>query len=224
MTTPDAMRQLLGRLLDWEDAHTGFDAAVANVPLQLRGTAPDGLPYSAWQLVEHLRLAQRDILDFCINADYKEMRWPDDYWPSSPVPPSSTSWDDSISRFKEDRAALQRLALDPALDLTATIPHGQGQTYAREIVLAADHASYHVGQLVALRRLLGCWPAERDGTPAAVPLDAPTATGAEPIRAALIAAAADAYEDASIRGLCAEGAWEAAVSAMRSLRLQPSGE
>ena len=158
MTSPEAVRQLLARLLDWEDAHTGFDAAVASLPAQLRGTAPDGLPYSAWQLLEHLRLAQRDILDFCINSDYKEMRWPDDYWPSSPVPPSSASWDDSISRFKEDRAALQRLALDPAFDLTARIPHGQGQTYARELVLAADHTAYHVGQLVALRRLLGCWP------------------------------------------------------------------
>lgn len=158
MTTPDAMRQLIARLLDWEDAHTGFDAAVANLPIPLRGTAPDGLPYSAWQLIEHLRLAQRDILDFCINQEYKEMRWPDDYWPSSPVPPSSASWDGSISQFKEDRAALQRLALDPALDLTARIPHGQEQTYARELVLAADHSAYHVGQLVALRRLLGCWP------------------------------------------------------------------
>jgi DinB superfamily len=158
MTRNDPLRELLARLLDWEDAHIGFDAAVANVPAALRGTAPDGLPYSPWQLLEHLRLAQQDILDFCINPRYTERRWPDDYWPHSAVPPPGTAWDESIRKFREDRAALQRLTLDPSIDLTARIPHGQGQTYGREVVLAADHAAYHVGQLIAVRRLLGCWP------------------------------------------------------------------
>jgi hypothetical protein len=158
MTAHDALRQLLARLLEWEDAHTGFDAAVANLPPPLRGTAPAGLPYSPWQLLEHLRLAQHDILDFCVNPGYRQLQWPDDYWPPSPVPPSTAAWDDSVKQFRQDRAALQRLVGDPAVDLSARIPHGGGQTYGREVVLAADHAAYHVGQLVVVRRLLGCWP------------------------------------------------------------------
>jgi hypothetical protein len=153
----DALREHLRRLLDWEDAHVGFDAAVAGIPVKLRRARPAGLPYSAWQLVEHLRITQHDILDFCRNPEYVELEWPDDYWPSFPAPPSAAAWDRSIRQFRTDRRALQRLATDEALDLVSEIPHGTGQTYLRELVLAADHAAYHVGELVILRRLLGIW-------------------------------------------------------------------
>ena len=157
MTNDASLRDLLGKMLEWQDAHASFDTAVADLPADLRGKQPVGLPYSCWQLVEHLRLAQHDILDFCVNPNYKEMNWPDDYWPASPAPPSPDAWDASIEAFRRDRRALQQIAADSKVDLTARIPHGTGQTFLREIVLAADHAAYHVGQLVAVRRLLGAW-------------------------------------------------------------------
>ncbi len=150
-------RELLARLLAWEDGHTGYDAAVADFPPAHRAARPQGLPYSAWQLVEHLRITQHDILDFCRNPRYEEMDWPADYWPADAAPPSEAAWNDSISAYRRDRAALQQLAADTSVDLTARIPHGSGQTYARELVLVADHTAYHVGQLVLLRRLLGIW-------------------------------------------------------------------
>jgi uncharacterized damage-inducible protein DinB len=152
-----ALRAQLARLLDWEDAHLSFDAAVEGVPPQLRGAAPAGLPYSPWQLIEHLRLTQHDILDFCRNPNYRELHWPDDYWPASAAPPKPADWDESIAQFRRDRAALQSLASDPKIDLFARIPHGSGQTYLRELLLVADHSAYHVGQLVTVRRALGAW-------------------------------------------------------------------
>jgi hypothetical protein len=153
-----SIRAHLVRLLQWEDAHTSFDTAVANLPEALRGQPPAGLPYSPWSLVEHLRITQHDILDFCVNPSYRELRWPDDYWPRSPVPSSARAWNDSVKQFQRDRNELQRLACDPKLDLESPIPHGQGQTYLRELLLAADHAAYHVGELIVVRRLLGAWP------------------------------------------------------------------
>jgi hypothetical protein len=153
----DAIRDQVGRLLQWADAHVDFDKAIARIPPNLRGKAPAGLPYSPWQLLEHLRLAQHDILEFCVNARYKEPKWPDEYWPQSAAPPSDRAWDESIQRYRADRTALQELAANRSIDLTSRIPHGQGQTYLRELVLAADHAAYHVGELVVVRRLLGIW-------------------------------------------------------------------
>ena len=152
-----AVREWVARMLSWEDAHAGFEAAVKNIPSTLRGTQPAGLPYSPWQMLEHLRITQHDILDFCINANYKEMEWPKDYWPSSSAPPSEAAWDQSIERFVKDREALRKLAADSTLDLNARIPHGSGQTYLRELMLVADHNAYHVGQLVLMRRLLKAW-------------------------------------------------------------------
>jgi hypothetical protein len=157
MMDETAVRQLLRKVLEWEDAHAGFDAAFAKLPAKLRGERPAGVPYSPWQLLEHLRITQHDILDFCVNPNYEEVRWPDEYWPASAEPPSDAAWDESIERYREDRRALPDLALDPAIDLTARIPHGSGQTYLRELVLVADHTAYHVGQLVLVRRLLGAW-------------------------------------------------------------------
>jgi hypothetical protein len=157
MTEDAPYRDLLSRLLAWEDAHVGFDAAAADIPPDFRAKQASGLPYSAWQLVEHLRITQHDILDFCRNPSYEELEWPKDYWPASPAPPSEAAWNDSLAAFRRDRNALQKLAADTTIDLTARIPHGSGQTYARELVLVADHTSYHVGELVLLRRLLGIW-------------------------------------------------------------------
>jgi uncharacterized damage-inducible protein DinB len=154
-----AIREHLARVLAWDDAHVGLEAAVADFPEALRGATPEGLPWSAWQLLEHLRLAQYDILDFCRNPNYREMKWPDDYWPKSATPPSAAAWDDAIDRYLADRRAAQALAADTSLDLGARIPHGSGQTYLRELLLIADHNAYHVGQLVLVRRLLGAWPA-----------------------------------------------------------------
>jgi hypothetical protein len=151
------IRTQLGSLLAWEDAHVGFDAAVEGIPPHVRGRVPAGLPHSAWQLVEHLRLAQHDILDFCVNPHYRELAWPDDYWPSAAAPASDAEWDESIRTFRADREKLQALAADPQVDLTAAIPHGSGQTYFRELILVADHTAYHVGQLVLVRRALGIW-------------------------------------------------------------------
>jgi len=152
-----AIRDLLGKALAWHDAHATFDGAVSDIPAEARGRRPEHLPYSAWQLVEHLRITQHDILDFCVNPDYQEMKWPDDYWPSSPEPPSAAAWDESIRAYQDDRQALQKLAADTSVDLEAKIPHGEGQTYMRELVLVIDHTAYHVGQLVLVRRLLGLW-------------------------------------------------------------------
>ena len=157
MTDEQAVRDHLRRLLDWEEAHVSFDKAVAGIPPRMRGGKPKGLPYSAWQLIEHLRIAQTDILEFCRNPKYKELKWPDDYWPSKAAPPSTSAWDKSLRQFRRDRKALQQLATDASVDLGARIPHGSGQTYLRELVLAADHAAYHIGELVLLRRMLGIW-------------------------------------------------------------------
>ena len=152
-----AVRELLARALAWGDAHATFEDAVADIPADLRGRQPENVPYSPWQLVEHLRITQRDILEFCVNAEYQEMKWPDDYWPPSVAPPSAEAWDESILAFNRDRQKLQKLAADTSVDLEASIPHGDGQTYMRELVLVIDHSAYHVGQLVLVRRLLGLW-------------------------------------------------------------------
>lgn len=152
-----ALRAHLSRLLEWEDAHRGFDAAVRDIPPGLRGTRPEGLPYSPWELLEHLRLAQRDILDFCRDPEYEAPASMDAYWPTSPEPPTAEAWDESVAAFRADRAALRELAMDSDGDLFAAVPQGTGQTYLRELLLVADHNAYHVGQLIAVRRALGVW-------------------------------------------------------------------
>ena len=157
LVTETALRAQLVKLLDWPDAHADFDAAVKQIPPRLRGAVPSGWEYSAWQLVEHIRIAQADILEFCRSAKYREKKWPDDYWPASRAPRTAAAWNQSLAQFRRDRKAFQRLAADKAIDLTAAIPQGTGQTYLREILLTADHTAYHVGQIVALRRQLGIW-------------------------------------------------------------------
>jgi uncharacterized damage-inducible protein DinB len=157
MDTMHALRTQLSRMLEWEDAHVAFDAAVAGIPPELRARRPEGLAWSAWELLEHLRRAQEDILDFCRNPDYRERSWPADYWPAAQSAPTAEEWERTVAAFRADRAALQQLAAEA--DLFAPIPHGNGQTILRELLLVADHNAYHVGQLIAVRRLLGAWPA-----------------------------------------------------------------
>src|SRR4051812_5830854 len=144
------LRAQLVNLLDSKDAHATFDAAVKGIAPKLRGVAPIGWEYSAWQLVEHIRIAQADILAFCVAGRYNEKKWPDDYWPKKPAPSTAKAWTAAIAAFRRDRKAFQTLVRDPRTDLGAIVPHGTTQTYLREILLAADHTAYHVGQLVAL--------------------------------------------------------------------------
>jgi uncharacterized damage-inducible protein DinB len=154
----DAVRDHLVRLLDWEDAHVTFDKAVAGLPARARGARPPGFEHSAWQLLEHIRIAQDDILDFCVNDHYAHTRtFPDDYWPKDPAPPNDAAWQASIHACVTARARVQQLAREVE-DLTATVPTGESHhTYLRAILLVADHAAYHVGQIVLVRRALGLW-------------------------------------------------------------------
>jgi DinB family protein len=160
MTTDESLRQQLARFIDFGEAHVASDAALAPLDLSLQGKRVQGLPHSPWELLEHIRITQHDILDFCVNPKYEEMKWPDDYWPKSPAPPAADSWKESVSSFNEDRDALRELATNTKTDLLAKIPHGDGQTYLRELILAQDHLSYHTGQLVLVRQALGAWPAK----------------------------------------------------------------
>jgi uncharacterized damage-inducible protein DinB len=157
-TASDAVRDHLIRALDWEDAHVSFDTAVAGIPPDRRGARAEGFAHSAWQLVEHIRLAQSDLLDFCVNAQYVHtMKWPDDYWPADPAPPSDAAWNDSLAAYARDLDALKRLTREQP-DLAATVPTGKdGQTHLRAVLLVIDHTAHHVGQLISLRRALGVW-------------------------------------------------------------------
>jgi DinB superfamily len=151
------LREQLVKLLAWQDAHVNFDDAIQDVPPDMQGVRPKGMPYSVWELLEHMRLAQRDILDFCRDPAYKAQKWPDDYWPKHTSPPTPESWQQSVAAFRADRDALAWLVSDSSVDLYAKIPHGEGQTYLREALLVADHSAYHIGEIVAVRRLLGIW-------------------------------------------------------------------
>jgi hypothetical protein len=157
MADDTALRRQIARTLDWQESHASFDAAVADLAPALRGKVPAGLPYSAWQLVEHIRITQADILEFTVAPSYEEKEWPKDYWPATPDPPSAKAWEESIAAVRRDRAALAALTVDPKTDLTAKVPNGDGQTYLREVLLVADHTAYHVGELIVLRRLLSAW-------------------------------------------------------------------
>jgi hypothetical protein len=151
------LRQHLLSLLNEGNAHATFDAAIKDFPAKKRGIRPEWLDHSAWELLEHLRFAQWDILDFSRNPNYAEKKWPDDYWPATPEPPSDAAWDESIAAFHKDLKELCDLVADESTDLFARIPHGDGQTILREALLTADHNAYHVGQIVLVRKLLGEW-------------------------------------------------------------------
>ena len=154
MTAEKHLRKQLADFLDWKSAHVGFDDVVKGIPIKLRGAVPKGFAHSIWQVVEHIRLAQHDILDFSRNPNYEEMKWPDDYWPKSPVPKSPAAWTRALAEYR----LIQRLVVNPRTDLLGKIPHGSGQTVLREVLLVADHTAYHVAQILDLRRAPGLWP------------------------------------------------------------------
>lgn len=151
------LREHLVYLLNGGGAHARVDDAVKDMPAKLRGVKPEGLPHSAWMLLEHLRLAQWDIVEFSRNSKYQAPKWPDDYWPKTATPPSAAAWNKSVQQFRKDLKAMQDLVANAKTDLYARIPWGDGQTVLREALLLADHNAYHVGQLVDVRRLLGDW-------------------------------------------------------------------
>jgi hypothetical protein len=147
-------------LLRGGQAHVSFDAAVKDFPIEARGKVPAGVPYSAWQLIEHMRIAQRDILDFSAppTGGYHGMKWPEDYWPKSAEPTSPEAWERTLATIKADREKFEGLLTKPGVDLFKPFLWGTGQNLLREALLIADHNAYHTGELILLRRLLGVWP------------------------------------------------------------------
>jgi hypothetical protein len=154
MEANDALRAQLAKFLEHSEAHTNFDEAVAGVPVEVRGLRPEGLKHSPWEILEHIRLAQRDMLEFSTPGTYEQREWPAAYCPQSPEPPSPTAWDESVEAARRDRAELQRMVVNKDVDLFAVVPHGSHQTYLRNALLVGDHTAYHVGQLMLVRRLL----------------------------------------------------------------------
>jgi hypothetical protein len=152
-----SLRKHAANLLSGRGAHLDWKLCFAGIPPKLRGVCPNGLPHSLWELLEHLRIAQCDILEFSRDAKHVSPAWPDGYWPESPAPPSAKAWQKSLKLFARDLAAMQKLVANPKTDLFARIPHGTGQTILREALLVADHNAYHLGQVVLVRRLLGAW-------------------------------------------------------------------
>jgi hypothetical protein len=151
------LRKELDQLLAKGSAHTGFDEAIADFPAQQRGVKPPGVPHSAWELLEHLRIAQWDMLEFSRDPAHQSPQWPAGYWPKTSTPPDDAAWEKSVKAFRHDLAAMRKLVTDPKSDLFTPFPHGDGQTLLREALQVADHNAWHVGELGFLRRLLGCW-------------------------------------------------------------------
>jgi len=153
----DPVREQIINLLKGGQAHLTLDDTLKGFPEKLRGVKPPGAPHSAWQLLEHLRIAQLDILEFSRDAKHVSPKWPEGYWPTNDKPPTDAQWKKCVSAIKKDLQAMQRLVEDPRTDLYSKIPHGTGQNILREALLIADHNAYHLGQLLLVRRLLGAW-------------------------------------------------------------------
>jgi hypothetical protein len=151
------LRRHLIELLKGGNAHVKFEETVKELPESLRGKKPPGQPHTAWRLLEHMRIAQWDILEFSRDSKHVSPEFPDDYWPKGDAPPSAAAWERSIKQFRADLKAMEDLVADPKTDLYARIPWGDGQTVLREALLVADHNAYHLGELVMIRRLLGAW-------------------------------------------------------------------
>ena len=158
MSNDSALREDVLLLLRGGRAHVEFEKAVANLPEDLRGKKPRGVPYSPWQQLEHMRICQWDILEYIRNPQHVSPEWPEGYWPAEPVPPRN-AWAKSVKAFQADRQALLELAGNPATDLLSRVPPGdpEGVTILHELLMVADHNAYHLGQLVILRRLMGAW-------------------------------------------------------------------
>lgn len=161
MADKDAMvRQQLVELITGGSAHVDYKKALADFPAELRGRRPKGNPYSAWELLEHMRIAQSDIFEYSKDSSHKSPEWPEGYWPASAEPPDPKAWDRTVNAFCEDMHAMCKLVKEEASDLYAPFPNGSGHTLLREALLAGDHNAYHLGQLVMLRKMLGAWPEE----------------------------------------------------------------
>ena len=152
------MRETLLNLLRGKGAHMTFDEAVADMPIEAINTRPPNVPYTIWHLVEHIRIAQWDILEFVRDPDHVSPDWPDGYWPARNATADQEQWHASLAAFRADLQAMQDLTADPNLDLLAELPHTPGYTYLREILLVADHNAYHFGELAILREVMGLWP------------------------------------------------------------------
>ena len=157
MANDKTLRQHLVSLLKGGSAHATFDAAVKDFPAELHGKRPKGAAHSPWEVLEHMRIAQRDILEFSRNAKHVSPEFPEGYWPKTPAPADPKAWGKSVESFRADLKAMMTLAEDESVDLLARIPHGEGQTILREVLVLADHNAYHLGELLLLRRLLGAW-------------------------------------------------------------------
>ncbi|MFC1544422.1 DinB family protein [Gemmatimonadota bacterium] len=160
MADDHALRDHLVYLLEGGGAHRDVDYVLNSIPAAVRGTRPDGLPHSPWELLEHLRISQWDILEFSRNPDHVSPEWPDGYWPAEAAPSSAATWEASLGALQGELAEMIGLVRDGGRDLYAPFPWGEGQTLLREALLVADHNAYHLGQLVTVRQLLGVWPPE----------------------------------------------------------------
>ena len=159
----DGLRDQLLALLDGHDARMSFDEAVADFPAEAINAFPPNVSYTPWHLLEHVRITQWDILDYIVNRDYIEMRWPDEYWPARAATATPAQFAATLDGFRADSAALHALVADPATDLLAVIPNTPGHTILREVRVVGDHNSYHTGEFAILRQVMGTWPASRDG-------------------------------------------------------------
>ena len=150
----DAVRRHVLELLKGKSAHIDFESAIARIPVAHRGRKPPGSPHTLWQLLEHIRIAQCDILEFSRDPEHVSPQWPDGYWPSSEAPPSEAAWRKSVAAVRAGLAAMQELIENPKSDLLKPFAHGDGQTLLREALLVADHNAYHLGQFVLVRKML----------------------------------------------------------------------
>ena len=157
MNDNQSLREHLQFLLKGGGAHVSFEAAVKGVPAGARGKRPKGAAHSLWEILEHVRIAQWDILEFSRNAEHVSPEWPVGYWPKTKAPPTAAAWTKSVRAFTADLEAMCALVAADSTDLFAKIPHGTGQTILREALLVADHNAYHAGEMVTVRRLLGVW-------------------------------------------------------------------
>ncbi|MDQ7823013.1 MAG: DinB family protein [Candidatus Eremiobacteraeota bacterium] len=148
------LREHLVKLLRSSEAHIGFDKTLADLPQELRGARPDGFAHSIWQLLEHLRIAQWDILEFSRDAGHISPKWPEGYWPEREAPGDEAAWNESLAKFRADLHTMEELVASPENDLFIPITHGSGQTILREALLVADHNAYHLGQVMLVRKML----------------------------------------------------------------------
>ncbi len=157
MKTPKQLRQQVVNLLTSQEAHADFETAVKDLPAKLRGQRPKGAEHSPWQVLEHLRIAQWDLIEYAIDPKHESPEFPAGYWPKNAAPPNGAAWDTSVKSFRKDRQRLCDLVMAESTDLLAKIPYAGGQTMLRQAFVAADHNAYHLGEMVLLRRMLGAW-------------------------------------------------------------------